>query len=239
MSWRWLVKRSGWVTVAVGAPFAFAPVAGAVAPSLQSVGAQSLHPTATFSAPRADYATIYLASKPDRATNGAFLEENIEELASMTTSELQSGKWTDQQQIDPGTYYVMLKASPDLATCLLNSGGVDPTCADGYSNVVKLVVPTPPIRYTGAATVESYAKRVELQLTARPLGQKQVYRVCYATKVGRRCVSGVLDGYDWSSSRGTDDLVSVNAAKLLDLTTFTWYVSGKKVASRSVRIRRS
>jgi hypothetical protein len=48
---------------------------------------------ATFSAPRADFATIYIASRPDRATDGSFLTENIKELDILTDSEIQSGRW--------------------------------------------------------------------------------------------------------------------------------------------------
>jgi hypothetical protein len=80
----------------------------AVAPFLGAVSHQDRHPSASFSAPRADFATIYLATKPDRATDGSFLQENIKELDLLTDSEIQSGRWSDENQIDPGTYWVML-----------------------------------------------------------------------------------------------------------------------------------
>lgn len=44
-----------------------------------------------FSAPGADSATIYLATEPDRATDGGFLQENIKDLDFLTTDEIQGG----------------------------------------------------------------------------------------------------------------------------------------------------
>jgi hypothetical protein len=44
------------------------------------VSQQNRHPSATFSAPGADDATIYFASKPDRARDGGFLRKNIKKL---------------------------------------------------------------------------------------------------------------------------------------------------------------
>jgi hypothetical protein len=63
----------------------------AVPPTLRAVGQENRHPTASFSAPRADTGTIYIATKPDRATDGSFLDENVKTLDSLTDSELQGG----------------------------------------------------------------------------------------------------------------------------------------------------
>jgi hypothetical protein len=59
----------------------------AVPPTLSSVGQENRHPTASFSAPRADSATIYFATKPkpDRATDGRFLDENVKTLDILRT----------------------------------------------------------------------------------------------------------------------------------------------------------
>jgi hypothetical protein len=69
------------------------PTGGALAvpPTLRAVGQENRHPTASFSAPRADTGTIYIATKPDRATDGSFLDENVKTLDSLTDSELQGG----------------------------------------------------------------------------------------------------------------------------------------------------
>ena len=79
---------------------------------------------ALFSIPGADLATIYFATKPDRASDGSFLQENIAALDSLTTDEIQSGSWTYESQLDPGTYYVLLYATD--FDCI-----GQPTCLDG------------------------------------------------------------------------------------------------------------
>lgn len=209
----------------------------AVPPTLGAVAQQDRHPTASFSAPRSDFATIYLANKPERATDGSFLQENIKELNSLTDSEIQSGRWVDENQIDPGTYWVMVRASPDFGSCYLyDSGGFDPACADGFSNVLTLTVPKPAIRYTARVTAYRYLRQASLQFTATPLGERLAYRVCHRLKnASTRCLNGALEGYSWSSA-ATDDL-TVNTRSLSATTTFSWYVSGKRVASKRVRVR--
>jgi hypothetical protein len=212
--------------------------AGAVPPTLSSVSEQGRHPVATFAAPRADFATIYLASKPDRATDGSFLQENVKEIDVLTDSEIQSGRWSDENQIDPGTYWVMLRASPDFDACyIFGTGTYDAACADGFSNMLMLVVPKPQIRYGTSVTVYRYLGEASLRLTATPLGERLPYRLCYhLKKSGKvRCLGGVLDGYSWNSA--ADDTLSLTTRNLSSVTTFAWYVGGVKVASRRVRIR--
>ncbi len=217
------------------AALALATPAQAVPPTLSSVTHQDRHPTVSFSAPRADFATIYLASKPDRATDGSFLQENIKELDLLTDSEIQSGRWSDENQIDPGTYWVILRASPDFESCYIGSGSFDPACADGFSNVLTLVVPKPPIRYRAAVTAYRFINRAYLALSATPLGETVPYRVCYRLKSRRpQCLKGTLDGYSWDSP-GTDSL-TVNTRNLAAVTTFTWYVAGKAVATKRARV---
>jgi hypothetical protein len=211
----------------------------AVPPFVGAVSQQDRHPSASFSVPRADFATIYLATKPDRATDGSFLQENIKTADLLTDSEIQSGRWSDENQIDPGNYWVMLWASPDFNACYISAPGpatFDPACADGFSNVLTLVVPKPAVRYAARVTTYRYLPEVSLRLIARPLGERVPYRVCYRMKNGAaRCVSGALDGYDWNSS--ADDTLSVSTRNLPRITTFTWYVSGRKVVSKRVRVR--
>jgi hypothetical protein len=230
------MKRAVLTTTAVMC-LAFPGAALAVPPTLSNVGQQDRHPTASFSAPRADFASIYLATKPDRATDGNFLQENIKELDSLTDSEIQSGRWVDENQIDPGTYWVILRASPDFGACYLyDFGGLDPTCADGFSNVLTLTVPKPAIRYSARVRAYRYLREASLELTATPLGERLPYRACYRLKNrSSRCLSGALDGYSWNAS--ADDSLTVSTRNLPNIATFTWYVGGSKVAARRVRVR--
>src|SRR4051812_37544982 len=117
--------RRGVAIIAVAAACAIVSPAAAAPPTLSSVGSQDRHPTATFSAPRASDATIYFATKPDRATDGKFLQENIKDTDFFTDSEIQSGRWMSESQLDPGVYYVMLRVSPDFDSCYLSDGNYD------------------------------------------------------------------------------------------------------------------
>lgn len=217
--------------VAVGALLAAAP-AGAVPPSLSTVGVQNRHPTATFNAPKAGSVTIYVASKPDRATDGQFLTENVVEIGPLTDAEIQAGQWKDASQLDPGSYFVLLRADPNFGACYISgSDAYDPSCADGFSAVVPLTVPMPAIKYTAFARTYRYLSLVDLGLMATPLGMYQPYKVCYQLKSkARRCLSGELTGYNWNSS--TSDQLSVKTTLLGATTTFTWFVGGAKVAVR-------
>jgi hypothetical protein len=127
---------------------AFAGSANAVPPVINSVGHQDRHPRATLSAPRASDVTIYIASKPDQGTDGRFFSENVEQIDLLTDSEIQTGLWLSDQQLDPGTYYVMINASPDFGSCYsFATGTYDPACANGNSSVATFVVPKPVSRY--------------------------------------------------------------------------------------------
>jgi hypothetical protein len=225
------------VLLSIATALALASPAKAMPPSLLAVSHQDRHPAATFSAPRADFATIYLASKPDRATDGSFLQENVKELDVLTDSEIQSGRWSDENQIDPGTYWVMLRASPDFDACYISGTGTfDPACADGFSNVMTLVVPKPVTRYAARVTTYRFLAQASLRLTATPLGERLPYRVCYRLKSrATRCLVGVLDGYSWNAS--ANDTLTVTTRNLASITTFTWYVRAQKVSSKRVRIR--
>jgi hypothetical protein len=215
----------------------FVPSAAAIPPTLLSVGSQRLHPTATFSAAKSDHVVIQVATRPDRASNGEFLNENVEVFDVLEDSEVQAGNWLYESQIDPGTYYVLLRASPDFDLCYqFDSGGFDPSCADGYADMKTLTVPRPPIRYAASVRRYVFLSGVELSITAVPLGEKLPYRVCYRTASGRRvCLAGVISGFSWNSS--ATDTLTANKRNLRKLTTFTWYVAGKPVASKRARIR--
>lgn len=215
----------------------FASAASAVPPVLSSVGSNDRHPTATFSAPKSDQVVIEIATKPDRGTNGEFLSENQKVFTIMTDSEAQTGHWLYGYQLDPGTYYVLLHASPDFDNCyIVDAGTYDPSCADGYSDMTTLVVPRPATRYRVTITRESFIGSAELRLIATPLGEKAPYKVCYLdAKKKKRCLSGTLSGYDWDSP--ADDLLMLKTRSLAPTTTFTWTIAGKKVATKRARVR--
>lgn len=216
---------------------ALAPTALAVPPTLSSVTHQARHPAATFAAPRAGSVTIYLASKPDRATDGSFLFENVKEVELLTDSEIQSGRWLDENRIDPGTYWVMLRASPNFDSCyIFDAGTFDPACADGFSNVVTLVVEKPAVRYAARVTAYRSLREASLQLTATPLGEARPYRVCYRLKNRKtRCLSGTLAGFSWDDPAvGT---LTVSTRNLPSIVTFSWFVGSTRVASKRVRVR--
>ena len=225
------------VALAVGAISALVLVATAlaVAPTLTSVAVQDRHPIATFSAPRAEFARIDVATRPARAPDGSFLNENLEVSDFLTASEIQSGRWAHEEQLAPGTYHVMLLALPDADSCLISDeGDYDPSCADGYSAVLPLTVPRPPARYTASARVRRSLQRVDLGFRVTPLGDQLRYRVCYAlANEQRRCLAGAVEGFDWNS--GATDVLSLSTRRLPTLATFTWLVGGRAVAVKRVR----
>jgi hypothetical protein len=194
-------------------------------PSLLGIDQQQRHARAQFSMPGADVATIYFASKPDRATDGSFLQENIKHSDFLTTSEIQSGAWFDESQFDPGLYYVMMNATDFDCTGM-------PSCIDGYSNILTLTVPKPTSSYRGGVEILHYAHVAYLTLRVKPLGERLSYKVCWRLKnKKRRCLRGAVSGYSWNSA--ADDMVSVGLRGMGGRTTFTWYVHGSAVASKT------
>lgn len=207
-----------------------AQVAAAAEPALLGVGQEHRHPTADFHAPGADHATISFATKPDRATDGQFLEENVEHVDLFTADEIKAGRWTDSSQLDPGRYYVLLRATD--ADCL-----GDPGCLDGFSAMLTLIVPEPARRFRGHVTSYRFVSTIELSLEVRPLGRGLPYRVCWTRSTGRRaCVRATVRGFSWNEP--ASDTISVRKRGMRRTTTFTWFVDGRKVASRRARIRR-
>jgi hypothetical protein len=204
--------------------------AAADPPALLTISQQGRHPIAQFSIPGADLATIYFATKPDRASDGSFLEENITDADLLTDAEIQSGSWMYESQLDPGTYYVLLYAID--FDCI-----GQPTCLVGYSNMLTLSVPKPPQTYRSSVSVLHYSHVAYLTLRVKPLGESLPYKVCWRLKSGkRRRVGGKVDGYSWNSS--AEDDVSVRLRGMKNRTTFAWYVRGRKVAARTANTTR-
>jgi len=220
----------------------------AVSPAITTVSQQHRHPTVTFAAPRAESLTAYIASKPDRATDGSFLDENVVDTAFLTDSEIQSGRWLDSSQIDPGSYFVMLKATADFSSCVsFDDNGnqiTDPSCADGFSTVVSLTVPTPKTKYTVKTDLLRNIGIVSLKLTAKPLGATLPYQVCWKQPRGqkkvlaKRCVKGALDGYSWDDA--ATDLLIINTKGMARRTKFTWSArtrTAKVLLSKTITVR--
>lgn len=226
-------RMSRRLLVVLVAGFALALPGAAAAdspPSLLSVSQQSRHPIANFSIPGADYAFVYVATKPDRASDGSFLQENIVASDSLTLDEIQSGSWTYESQLDPGGYYVLLNAT-DL-DCISQ-----PTCLNGYSNMLALSVPKPPQTYRGSVSVLHYSHLAYLTLRVKPLGESMTYKVCWQLKnKKRRCVKAKVDGYSWNDTASDD--VTVGLRGMAKRTTFVWYVQGRKVAARTANTTR-
>jgi hypothetical protein len=166
---------------------------------------------------------MYLASRPDRGTDGHFLQENLKEIDLLTSDEIQRGVWLDSDQVDPGTYYVMLEATHFCYP--------DPDCTQGFSSVLTLQVPKPRSSYRGrVGPVYRFLRVVYVDLTVRPLGERLPYRVCWPLRTRRlRCASGVVTGYSWNSS--ASDSLRISMRGMARRTTFTWYVKGRRVAA--------
>ena len=107
-----------------------------------------------------------------------------------------------------------------------------PTCLNGYSNVLTLHIPKPPQAYRGGVSVLHYVHLVYLTLRVKPLGGQLPYKVCWRLKSKRRrCVGGTVEGYSWNQPASDD--VTVGLRGMAKRTTFVWYVRSRKVAART------
>jgi hypothetical protein len=204
--------------------------AQAASPALVSVGQQDRHPHATFgSLPGVDYMTVYIATKPDLASDGGFLQENIKDLDFLTADEIASSRWLYEQQLVPGLYYVMARAFD--FDCYQN-----PNCIEGFSNMLTLDVPKPAQRYRTSVQLLRFIGVGYLNLSVSPLGEKLPYRVCWTLTRGSRCLRSTVTGYSWNAP--ANDLLRVSLRRMRKLTTFTWYADGRIVSVKRVRIRR-
>ena len=125
----------------------FVSEAAAGPPLLNNVSQDRRHPRATIAAPRASSVTIYIANRPDRATDGSFLTENVKEIDFLTDQELQTGAWLYESALDPGTWYLMARASAESSCYSYPPPDykevIDPACAHGFSDVLTLTIPKP------------------------------------------------------------------------------------------------
>jgi hypothetical protein len=109
---------------------------------------------------------------------------------------------------------------------------------EGFSDMLTLAVPKPVASYRGGVRAYRYLSTVDLRLRVAPLGERLRYRVCWTlTDKRRRCVRSTVDGYSWNSA-ATDE-IEVRKRGMPQRTGFAWYVEGRKVASKRVRIPRA
>ena len=217
------------------ASLSLASTAQAAAPTLISVGQQDRHATGTLSAPTADDVTVYYASKPDRATDGSFLDENIKDRDFLTADEIQRGTWLSSSQLDPGVYYVMVSASSYRTECY---EGAD--CMDGYSSVMTLTIPKPARRFKASIERDILSS---FKLTVTHLGEPSLpYKLCWNRAKGRKkCLRSKVVGYDWNGPSSDVIYIILDDLKLgkhQTRVTFKWCVAGRKVASKRLRLRR-
>jgi hypothetical protein len=232
------MKRLLLLAAAIAATLTLAPSALAVAPALTAASVDAnRHPSITFAAPAADSVTVFFAKEPGQASNGQFFSENVERSDFLTDDEIQTGAWTFEYQLDPGTYYVLLKASPIFSQCYISGGTYRPECANGYSNVGQIVVPMPPIKYSAIVSAPKYTSSVQLKTKASVLGINQGYRVCFRNRTKKTiCVHGTLNGYSWNSK--ASDYLTISKTNLPGRATLKWYVGNTKVVEKSFLVRR-
>jgi hypothetical protein len=193
------------------------------------VAQQSRHPTATLGAlPGVDAAFIYLATKPDRASDGSFLEENVKTIDSLTDDEIAGRFWLYESQVDPGVYYVLARTFD--FDCYQN-----PNCIEGFSNMLTMNVPKPAQRFEAKVEIPRFVAVAYLWLKVIPLGEKLPYRVCWTLVRGSRCLRANVEGFSWNSS--ANHFLRVSLRRMRKVTTFSWYASGRKVATKRVRVR--
>jgi hypothetical protein len=214
--------------------------ASAVPPLLSGVSHERRHPKATVTAPRTSSVTIYIANRPNRASDGSFLTAYVKAVDFLTDQEIQTGAWVHERTLDPGKWYLMARASAQ-SSCYSYpppeyKAVIDAACAHGYSGVATLTIPKPMPRYRAKVEFLRHIRIVQLTLGAAPLGEDRAYRVCWRRANRKRvCVRGTLDGFDWGS--GTSDRLRVSARGMARVTMFTWQVGGRTVAGMRARTR--
>jgi hypothetical protein len=196
--------------LALGAAPAYA------APLLINVGQQDRHPTASLTGAE----TIYMATSPERASDGKFLEENITDLDLLTDAEIASGQWLYERQLDPGVYWLV---ATDYET---------------YSEPMALEIPKPKQRYRVKV---SHGFIASFEFIVTPLGEDLPYRVCWPRGKGRKCLRETVGGYDWNDA--ASDIVYLTASDVglserRRKTKLTWWANGTRVVSKTVRLRK-
>ena len=82
----------------------------------------------------------------------------------LTDEEIRSGLWVHENQVDPGTYYAIVHTID--YECSEN-----PSCIEGYSNLLTVTILKPAQRYSGRVAVYRFLRVVTLRLRIEPLGE--------------------------------------------------------------------
>lgn len=215
-------------------------VAAAQAPVLKSVTPKDRRLVVTFKAPGAAQTvggvTIYVAKAPARNSDGTFPAASLADVGVLTAEQIAAGAWTEQIQLLPGRYWVMVAANPDTQTCTLGNGTINPSCASGDSKVEGVTMPSP-TRYR-PSVASKHGGSVSLRLIATPLGVPETLKLCYAVTIRKRasrhCLNRHLAGVDWSEP--VDDLVKLSTRGMSARETFTWSLAGKIVTQLTVKL---
>lgn len=226
---------------AVAAAAALAAPAAAVAPTLLSVTSHNGWVVATFSSPRSWLGTLYLATDPTLVDDGAHFAHPVGEL-DITDAELAAGRADAADhtsefgaRVDPGTYWALLSvtAQNDCKDADLH---IDPSCANGGSNLLQVTIGKPTARYRALVTYFE-GGIIVLELQVARSGERKAYTVCWHRRNGKQvCRGNTIEGGGWWSN-DFDGQSAVQASRrgLAKFTRFVWTVDGKVVASKRVR----
>jgi hypothetical protein len=179
-----------------------------------------------------------MATRPDRASDGGFLSENIADLDFLTADEIVAGSWLYETQLDPGTYYLMLRASDYECS-------EHPDCIDGYSNVLALTIPLPTLTSTGARSIVRRALTRKFGAGYEHGYGKRIKSCRRLSRLTFRCrgISWVIGDVAFHSGRLTirrvwsDGDVSWQATGRIKQTNELCVFLGERRCTRSFRIR--
>jgi hypothetical protein len=198
-------------------------------PELVSLEQRGRYLTARFgSLGGVDAATIQISTQPYQyVIPGGWRTSGTETRDALTVDEIAAGSWTYERRLDPGVYYV--RAETRDYDCA-------PVCISGYSQTLTVTIPEPAPRFAGRVRVFRSRRAVSVTLHVTPLAMHLAYRVCWTLKKGRRCAGRIVVGWSWE--KGESDTFEVWAKGMRPVTRFVWYVEGRAVVSRKIRIRR-
>ena len=210
-------------------------------PMLVSVGQQNGHPQATFGPLYGvDSLNVLIATKPDRGSDGNFLQENTlyGHSGFLTDREIAFRSWRSESRLEPRA---LLRHGSQLEPRLLDDLGSE--------------LQWRPLQHLGRAHADGSEAGAEAEVSdtrERPALHRRRVPDHERVAARRRCeaaLPGLLDsvagkplprstvsGHSWYSP--ASDFLSVSLRKMRKLTTFTWYVDGRVVSVKRVRIRR-
>ena len=234
-----MARRAALIALLVVAAVIFASPAVAAPPVLTAVGQTNRHPTATWTLPAGVKSRLVeIATDPASRPDGYFSGESVK-----ATDGLEDGQtnWVYKAQLEPGTYYVHIGGFDE--GCYLRRG----MCPiPEFSQVMTLEIPSP--RYQASTrTIHPHALRLPgnwtylgdtLKLRFRNANaatdDSQTYTLCNTTARGRACRSRKLVARSWDTFRLR--ITRAVARRSRQYIAFTWWVEGRVVARRRVKM---